>query len=128
METAVDAPRIRAASRIAEIVENWSENTTVTVPLRTSILVQLLQTATSAEGVANVLRKFNIKGEQLKSQHCPIANAISDVFDDVEVTLAGIYFIHRDTRLNCVINVTPAMAEFIRNFDNGVYPDLDSER
>lgn len=82
----------------------------------------------TADEIADFFRKEGIKGYRGEIESCPIANYVSAgcggkvQMDDK--SLITIDPTNPEKEVGWVLEHTPAMAEFIKRFDAGDYPDL----
>ena len=83
------------------------------------------------EAVAGALRSAGVSGETLCSTSCPVASWLDrEGFswsavapDDIAAYHTSAPGLHLSVRL-CDLPNGPAIAEFVRRFDNNLYPDL----
>ncbi len=97
--------------------------TTITTDDELAVLLATLGDTPVA--VAETLRAKGIKGRPCESSRCPIANWLVTETGAVTVEVdSDIYFRHAGAH-GLWIDPTPdAVAEFIRRFDEGDFPDL----
>lgn len=77
--------------------------------------------------VAVTLRTSRIKGLRMENTMCPISNALRKHFSNVAVS-SGPYAItvyDALTKDEIMVETPYHITEFIRDFDNGKYPELD---
>jgi hypothetical protein len=80
----------------------------------------------SSKQIAAKLQELGIKGKQINSRSCPIANYLSSCgYEDVIVEEEDIESYTTTDLLYIYLNIRKtAISTFIRNFDNGKYPEL----
>ena len=84
--------------------------------------------AKDADAVAQVLRTAMCYGRRVNARCCPVAVFLTAA-DDVKVVRAGpsALVITSNENEQWRSLPTPAIRDFITDFDNGRYPDLDLE-
>jgi hypothetical protein len=82
----------------------------------------ILQLGATAEEIRHSLQALNITGYQEDAANCPLAVYLDGQgFDDVQVTDEIVTAQAQDSaRL-------PQVREFVQNFDDGLYPELEED-
>lgn len=97
--------------------------------LMTKHIDKLLKYKT-ATGIANYLYRNGIKGIPNDASTCPIAQAIALDYPDHAITVSSVIVKIYKTKtikngdIQQFITSTPAMAQFIRGFDDSSYSEL----
>lgn len=81
----------------------------------------LEELATDPEGI---LKYTGTTGARYASGACPVAKYLSDTFPDEYINICTSVVLVKDL----VVRLPDNLKEFVRQFDNGHYPELDSER
>lgn len=82
---------------------------------------------TRGDEVAASLRRLRVKGIKMENTMCPISNALRAQFSNVAVS-SGPYAItiyDALTKDEIMVSTPYYIADFIRQFDKGEYPELD---
>lgn len=80
----------------------------------------------SVKEIVKTLKKQNIKGKIEDGLSCPIANYLKSLkYRNVFITQYGNIFADYERKQNCLgLHKNNIISKFIRNFDNGKYPEL----
>lgn len=96
---------------------------TITVTDVTDFLSSL---GTRGVEVAATLKANGVNGIKHESTMCPLANALNSRFGMIpSVGPYSIAFYSVDEREDLVVQTPHYIAEFLRDFDRGEYPELD---
>ena len=84
-----------------------------------------LSNAEDLEGVALVLREEGVKGKRSEPCSCPVARFLTGA-EGIESVDAGFHVVTGRTRRDHRVRATPQpVAEFMREFDAGDWPEFD---
>lgn len=97
----------------------------LTVTKESARVIQVIHEMLSVDEIVAFFRENDIKGDRNILETCPIANYFTNELG-IGCTVDKEGIIYRDPKNDVPVklSMSPQMKEFIKNFDQGMYPDL----